>query len=373
MDAEHLDPVVLDKLYGAALHEGDWSPALERCLELFGASEVSFAWNGPASDGIGVEATGRIVNEAARIQYSDYYHALDPKIRLLEDAGVGFLFNDAAHFDERFVATSAFYQEYTVPLGNRHTLDLFAGVDEGRSLYLAAMRTARQGPFQVADERLIHGLGPHFSRAFAIGRRLDAARRLAAYAEGVLDTLGFGVVALDDTGRAVLANAAARRAFAGGVLSLRQGRIAAAAPGPDRRLQGLIARAAQGRPAAAAVVRVPRSEDSDWIVWITPLPPASPLARSGAPGVLVLIGDPLRRNALGRSALADLFGLTQAEADLAVALARGGTLADVAAQRGVKPSTVRSQLLAVLEKTGVHRQADLVRMMTALPGTCLDS
>jgi DNA-binding CsgD family transcriptional regulator len=373
MDAEHLDPVLLDQLYGAALHGGDWAPALERCLELFGASEVSFAWSGAGADGIGVQATGRVVNESARKQYSDYYHALDPKIRLLRDAGVGFLFNDAAHFDELFVATSAFYQEYTVPLGNRHTLDLFAGVDAGRNLYLAAMRTARQGPFQAADERLIRSLGPHFSRAFAFGRRLDTARRLAAYAESVLDTLGFGVVALDEVGQAVLVNAAAHRAFADGALSLRHGRIAAAVPAADRRLQALIARAVQGWPASASVVGIPRAADCDWIVWVTPLPPARPLARSDAPGVLVLIGDPLRRAALGRSVLFDLFGLTEAEADLALALARGGTLAGFATQRGVKLSTVRSQLLAVLEKTGVHRQVDLVRMLTTLPGTCLDS
>jgi DNA-binding CsgD family transcriptional regulator len=371
MDAERVDPVVLEQLYGAALHSGDWSPALECCLELFDASEVSFAI-GSGSRLIGVESTGRVVHGEAQRQYSDYYYALDPKMRLIEDAGAGFLFNDAAHFDDHFVATCPFYQEYTLPLGNRHTLDLFAGVDETCRHYFAVMRTARQGPFQADDEQRITSLGPHFSRAYALGRRLSAARRLAAYAEGVLDTLGFGLVALDEGGRAVLVNAAARRVFAGRELSLRQGRISAAAPAVDRQLQGLIARAGDGRPMAASVLRAPRVDGSDWIVWVTPLPAASPLARTEAPGVLVLIGDPLRRGELGKTALAGLFGLTDAESDLALALAGGRTLAGVAEARGVKLSTVRTQLLAVLEKTGIHRQVDLVRMLTALPGAYLD-
>jgi DNA-binding CsgD family transcriptional regulator len=63
----------------------------------------------------------------------------------------------------------------------------------------------------------------------------------------------------------------------------------------------------------------------------------------------------------------DLFGLTPAEACLAVALAGGKRLEDVAEERGVRMPTLRTQLPAVLDKTGTRRQADLMRLIVGLP------
>jgi DNA-binding NarL/FixJ family response regulator len=65
--------------------------------------------------------------------------------------------------------------------------------------------------------------------------------------------------------------------------------------------------------------------------------------------------------------LAELFGLSPAESRLAVALTNGKKLPDIAAEAGVKITTLRSQLSAILKKVGANRQADLVRILTAIP------
>ncbi|TRO96309.1 helix-turn-helix transcriptional regulator [Glycocaulis profundi] len=77
---------------------------------------------------------------------------------------------------------------------------------------------------------------------------------------------------------------------------------------------------------------------------------------------LVLIG--LRRLVrdepmLGREAM-EMFGLTPAEARLAVQLAAGNTLAEIAETNGVNISTLRAQLRAVYAKTGTSKQSELV-------------
>jgi DNA-binding NarL/FixJ family response regulator len=69
---------------------------------------------------------------------------------------------------------------------------------------------------------------------------------------------------------------------------------------------------------------------------------------------------------LNPSELASLYGLTKAEAELAIALGNGETVSGFAARRGVKSSTAKTQLLAVLGKTGFHRQADLTRALAAI-------
>ena len=61
--------------------------------------------------------------------------------------------------------------------------------------------------------------------------------------------------------------------------------------------------------------------------------------------------------------LADFFGLTPAEKRLTQYLAAGGRLSAAAREFGVSPHTVRNQLRAVFEKSGVQRQADLTRLV----------
>ena len=57
------------------------------------------------------------------------------------------------------------------------------------------------------------------------------------------------------------------------------------------------------------------------------------------------------------------FGLTKAEARLALRLAEGSSLASAAQTFGVKLTTIRSQLQQVFAKTGTSRQSELVAML----------
>jgi DNA-binding CsgD family transcriptional regulator len=68
-------------------------------------------------------------------------------------------------------------------------------------------------------------------------------------------------------------------------------------------------------------------------------------------------------SATGIRQLAEFFGLTPAEQRLTQYLAAGGRLNDAAREFGVSPHTVRNQLRAVFEKSGVQRQADLTRLV----------
>ena len=66
--------------------------------------------------------------------------------------------------------------------------------------------------------------------------------------------------------------------------------------------------------------------------------------------------------------LRELFGLTRAEAEVAQALTGGTSTVAVAARRGLSEATVRSQVRAVLDKTGAANLRDLERLLTSLQG-----
>lgn len=64
--------------------------------------------------------------------------------------------------------------------------------------------------------------------------------------------------------------------------------------------------------------------------------------------------------------LARVFKLTPAETEVMRLLAAGGTVAGIAAATGRRTGTVRSQLHAVLQKTGTCNQAELIRLAVLL-------
>ena len=61
-----------------------------------------------------------------------------------------------------------------------------------------------------------------------------------------------------------------------------------------------------------------------------------------------------------------LFDLTPAEARVARSLAAGKTVADIASAGGVSRNTIVEHLGRVMEKTGCHRQAEVVALLTGV-------
>ncbi len=64
--------------------------------------------------------------------------------------------------------------------------------------------------------------------------------------------------------------------------------------------------------------------------------------------------------------LESLYGLTRAEARVAIEITRGKTISQIACEQHVAPSTVRSPLKSAFAKMGVGRQPELVRRVLSL-------
>lgn len=101
----------------------------------------------------------------------------------------------------------------------------------------------------------------------------------------------------------------------------------------------------------------------DYIVTVLPTDPESPahslIARA------MLITDPAAIE-VRPELLIRIWGLTGAEARVAAALAAGLAPAEIAVRHGVSDATVRTQLRAIFDKTGTHRQSELIRVLASL-------
>ena len=88
---------------------------------------------------------------------------------------------------------------------------------------------------------------------------------------------------------------------------------------------------------------------------------------------LVLVHDPALSSRLDPAAVAAALGLTRMESRVAVMLADGKSVSEIAADTGRKETTIRWHLKHICEKHGISRQAEVVRLVlsaAATPGYC---
>jgi DNA-binding CsgD family transcriptional regulator len=347
----------LDAVYDPGMRAGEWRPALASLREMLGSAEVAFTVVSASSLRPDLwETTGALLTRSECELYERDYWCLDPKMPVLEKQGCGFAFNDVEHFDARFVAHDAFYQGYSLPLGIRHTLDLFADSLPERDVYVAAMRTAKQGPFDDTSEAAVRTAARHLVRALKARVEIARAQSAAENAEAALDGLHFGIAVVDASGRVLFANAFARKAFEASRCIDPARPHAAENPLPRK-----LREAVQGRP-----VDFRLRNGEDWLISAVPLRGESALAPSNRAAAMLVYRRAARTNLPTFEELNALYGLTGAEAEIAIGIAEGKPLGAIAKSRSVKLSTVRWQLLSVLRKLGVRRQADVVRVLAAV-------
>lgn len=176
-----------------------------------------------------------------------------------------------------------------------------------------------------------------------------------------MDALATGLVLLDSTAAIIFANRAARALLdtrAG--LRLEKGRLSAGASSANTRLQSLLTRVVSRTCPTGGSCALERREGRPLMVRALPLPSsAEGLPRQAV--AIVLLRDPDQAVKADEAALATVH-LTPAEARLVAGLLAGRTIESFARHAGLRVHTARSTLKAVFEKTGTHRQSELVTL-----------
>ena len=106
------------------------------------------------------------------------------------------------------------------------------------------------------------------------------------------------------------------------------------------------------------------SSDTKWDVHIRIVEKQNVVFGEGGPELVLLLQGPVRDCAPSQSRLIEMFGVTPAEAKLIAHLVDGLTLTAAAQALGVSRNTARAQLSSVFTKTGVNRQAQLVKLVS---------
>ena len=179
-----------------------------------------------------------------------------------------------------------------------------------------------------------------------------------------MDLIGLPAAVLGTTGRPFAANPRFQRLMPNVVRERRQ-RLALANAAADALFVDALARlATAGDSGGVRSIPIPANEpEPPMIVHLLPVRGAGNDVFSGGCSILV-VTPVVPREVPTAEVLQALFDLTPAEARVARAIAERQTIEGIAGAHGLSQETIRSQLKAVLAKTGLGRQVDLAAMLS---------
>ena len=187
----------------------------------------------------------------------------------------------------------------------------------------------------------------------------------------LLDTTRCGAIQLDPRGRIVALNSRALKMLrTGDGITDARGRLRARIPQENATLQSLLARALPrfGGPGGSRSMIVTHSVDSPprLVVHVSPVSGGRAESRASRVAAILLVVEPEKRATADPELVAGALGLTPAESRVAVMLAAGFTLRDIATATGRSRGTVRWHVKQIFDKNRISRQVELVQLVQSL-------
>ncbi len=368
---------IVDKIYAAVDERILWNDV---------ASDIAHA-AGAVSCSLQVRSGGK-----AKIVGAAGYKEFDPKLYEQEyarqDVRAQVLMGlpaDEVHLlhhympQDRFVR-STYYNEFFRRITDGYwsaatwiTLDRGAGLGLGIGIH----RSRRADPEDDAQVEILSSLSPHLRRAGRLHVKLNDIKTRVGQLSDALDHFRQPAILATAEGHLVIANEAASRLFdPTRILAIDPtGKIVTCSPKATRELWDALE--AASRPAQQAGARQARDiivngggQTPLLALSVLPLHRRDTNARGGIEGgAIMILGREFVPATVPVDTLRSAFGLSAAEARLLSLLATGATLRQAAEMIGVSYSTVMSQIKSCFQKTGTHRQAELVALAVRLgPG-----
>ena len=340
--------------YEAAVFPAMWPTVLEQLAVCLGASASMFFRRGP--DGVSWTGSERATETFEAYVRGGWMHQHDRAAPLLKQLHPGFV-TDGATYGIEALERMPVWQDFLRPRGYIAS----AGTVIQGAADDALILTVEGFPSHLAADLAIEPLNrirPHLARALTLSARLREAEAQAAV--DILAGLGVPAAAINRDG-VLGAHTDSFLAKLEPMIVRRGRRLRFRHPDLATVLNALQAEPRRGRARSVPVREA--SVGESFVLHITPLS-LNTRDLFGGDGFLMILVSGHNRGIPSADLLRALFDLTPAEARLARRLVEGLNLEAAANESGVTYATVRSQLKAVFAKTGVHRQAELVSLLS---------
>ena len=371
MDVDRFSGLVAD-IYDAALDPPLWRKTLKGVCEFVrGGPSASLFWQDAArKTGHSYFVWGGDPRYAKL--YWDKYITLNPLTPSAVFFPVDEIYSATDIVPHRQFVETPFFKEWMLPQGWGDVLSVNLDKSATSRAVFSVARRLRDGLVDDEMRRRMRLLVPHVQRSVIIGRLIDTNRVEAAALTDTLDGLEAGTFLVDSCGRLVHANASGRAMLDDGNVLHANGKLVARDPQADDALRDIFLAARDGDAALGSKQIAVQLTARDGERFVTHVLPLTSGARRRA-GVsysavaAVFVQKSGQTASLGIEALAQQFSFTPGELRVLNAMIEMGGVPDMASTLKLSRATVRTHLRHVFEKTGVRRQADLVKLIASHP------
>lgn len=304
--------------------------------------------------------------------YSDYYAAINPIMARGEAIfAPGDTWISDWSLPDVALEKTEFYNDFFLPYDMHYSMGLKIDLPGLPSARLSCQRPKHMGAFDNRDSLIFQAIQPHLRRALLLHHRIHTLEANILGLETALDRHDHAVLSIDATGKVCFGNPRAMKLLtSGGCLYVVAGRLHCSGPKENAALQRILAARivhTSLQPVAAGTVSIPRLGAAPLRVTVVPM--RKMISGSSMPlAALVFIADTSAASSRA-SLLRDLFGVTPSEARVADLLLQGFDTGEITERLRLTLETARFQVKRLLSKTGTRRQAELIRLMAALPST----
>ena len=368
---------ILAALHEVAFDRDHWSSAFSVIDEVLGVHGSSMVFgDGRSEEDIRIFFAwhlfrGERYRELER-DYFETYYSLDERVPRLRRLPDGQLVHITDLYTKEELKTSATYNELLARAHAQNSINVRLDGPKGSRIIWVINDPVDGDGWSSAQLDSIQHLLPHIRQAVSVQQALAGVDALAASFAKLLDTTRLGIIQLDGRGRIVEANDSARDLLrTGDCLFDEGGFLYARTPEDNAELQRLLTRALPwfGAQGAGGSTMVGRSAAlTPLVLHVNPVGRQETDLRVWPVAALVLIVDPASQARIDPAVAAEALGLTGMESRVAVLLAEGLNVREVAAATGRRESTIRSHVKNMFTKHDLSRQAELVRLVLSLAG-----
>ena len=359
-----MDPQLIDEIYESSFLPERWPGVLGKLADIAGGrGGVLFVTNAEVTNdrpGILRWTASEGVRGDLDAYVGEGWIARDLRVpRLAVSPHAGFMTDDLL-FSEAELETDPTILGYYRARGLGRTAITGVRLPTGDAAILTVEREYARGPVDPDAVAVLDSLRPHLLRSALVSSRLQLERARAA--SEALSLIGLPALVFDERGVVMAANSLIER-LTDHVHWRARDRVC---------LTDLVAEALFKQSirtigvAGARSIRSIAIRDADsnpvFVGHVVPIRRQARDLFTLSAGVLVLT-PVLLPSAPPVELIQSLFDLSPAEARVARGLAGGSTVDEIAGAAAVSPYTVRAQVRAILEKTGMHRQVEIVALL----------
>ena len=365
---------ILTALYDAMLDDTRWPGVSALIDEVCGITGNDLIVSeGPTDDVrvlfVGAYCRGQRREDQERDYLENYYPTDErvPRFRQLPDSRLVHV-KDLLTAEE--LKTSPTYNDMLLRTGGQNSVNARLDGPDGSSIIWGLRDPVDADGWGSSRITTVTGLLPHIRQFVRVRQALVRAEARHTTVTALLDNPRIGVIHLDRRGRIMTANDRARSILRhGDGLSDRNGMLRARAPVDQIRLERLVGGALPDSAAAAVSgsMLLRRSPVlPPFVVHVKPVGVPQPDYGARHVAALLLIGEPGRQHRINPDLVARTLELTPTETQVAVWLAEGKSVRDIAEATRHTEGAIYWHLKQIYQKQSISRQVDLVRLVLSL-------